>query len=99
MAKSARKAGSTGQTPPEQPLNYHTNINFWRGRGMSFAAAWQGLVYIIRTQPNVWIELAAFAVVVLVGLWLGVSALEWAVLGLIITVVLALEAVNTAIET
>jgi diacylglycerol kinase (ATP) len=66
---------------------------------MSFVAAWQGLVYIIRTQPNVWIEMAAFAVVVLVGLWLGLSALEWAVLALTVTLVLALEAVNTAIET
>ena len=66
---------------------------------MSFVAAWQGLVYIVRTQPNIWIELGAFALVVVVGLWLGISALEWAVLGLIITVVLALEAVNTAIET
>jgi diacylglycerol kinase (ATP) len=80
-------------------LNYHTNINFWRGRGLSFVAAWAGLVYIVRTQPNLWIEMAALSVVVLAGLWFGISALEWGVLGLTIALILALEAVNTAIET
>ena|SRR5688500_9155190 len=104
MARPARKASpnaprSTHPPPVQQPLNYHTNVNFWRGRAMSFVAAWQGLVYIIRTQPNVWIELAAFTVVLLVGLWLGLDAVEWAVLALTVALVLALEAVNTAIET
>ena len=111
MAKSARKIAAsrphqpaTPASPAAQPqaetiLNYHTNINFWRGRMLSFAAAWQGILYIIRTQPNVWIELAAFAVVLLAGAWFAISALEWAVLALTVVMILALEAVNTAVET
>ena len=81
------------------PLNYHTNINFWRGRQLSLIAAWEGVVYVIRTQPNVWIELTALGVVAVAGVWFGIGALEWGLLGLTIAMILALEAVNTAVET
>lgn len=85
------------QTEP-QPLNYHTNINFWRGRILSFRAALEGIAYTFRTQPNVWIELTALTVVAFAGVWFGISALEWGLLGLTVAMILALEAVNTAIE-
>ena len=81
------------------PLNYHTNINFWRGRVLSLSAAVQGVAYVIRTQPNVWIELAALTVVMVAGVWFQISPVEWAVLGLTVALILALEAVNTAVET
>lgn len=87
------------QTESERPLNFHTNVDFWRGRGMSFAAALEGVVYIVRTQPNVWIELVALSAVMAAGWWFGLGALEWALLGLTVAMILALEAVNTAIET
>jgi diacylglycerol kinase len=114
-SKSARKpAPVTSYTAPSRDphstpvanrmgdgtsLNYHTNINFWRGRVLSFGAALQGVAYVVRTQPNVWIELAALAVVMGAGVWFGISAVEWAVLGLTVALILALEAVNTAVET
>ena len=71
---------------------------FWGGRWFSFKAAFNGTLHTIRTQPNARIELAALIVVVLAGLFFRVSPLEWALLGLTIFVVLALECVNTAIE-
>src|SRR5829696_3253818 len=106
--KSARKAVSSAPRtplPPKLPpaeakaLNYHTDIGFWRGRQLSFAAALSGVAYVFRTQPNARIELAALTVVAIAGLWFGISALEWGLLGLTVSVILALEAVNTAIET
>lgn len=66
---------------------------------MSFAAALSGVAYVFRTQPNARIELAAMTVVAIAGLWFGLSAVEWGLLGLTVTMILALEAVNTAIET
>lgn len=69
-----------------------------RNRWHSFQAALGGAAYTVRTQRNTWIELAAAAVVVVVGLWLHIAALEWAVLALTIALVLALEAVNSAVE-
>jgi diacylglycerol kinase (ATP) len=94
--KSVRKAANA--TQQSQPINYHTNIGFWRGRLLSFLAALQGVAYTFRTQPNIWIEVAALIVVAAAGLWFGISALEWALLGFTIAVIMALEAVNTAIE-
>jgi diacylglycerol kinase len=65
---------------------------------LSFAAACAGVAYTLRTQPNAWIEIAALGVVVFAGWWFGISALEWGMLGLMVAVIFALEAVNTAIE-
>lgn len=71
---------------------------FVAGRMVSFRAALDGVLYTIRTQPNAWIELAALIVVVAAGIYFGVTVLEWAVLGATMCGVLALEAVNTAVE-
>lgn len=65
---------------------------------VSFRAAWNGVLYTVRTQPNAWIELVALVVVVAAGIWFRVSVVEWAVLGATMCGVVALEAVNTAIE-
>lgn len=53
---------------------------------------------MFRTQPNARFHLAASVAVVLSGFWLEISRLEWAALVLCIALVLALEAVNTALE-
>lgn len=107
-AKPARKVIPASMQSPEPhaqtdqapaPLHYHSNINFWHGRRLSLTAAAEGIIYTFRTQPNAWIEAVALAVVALAGIWFGISALEWGLLGLTVAVILALEAVNTAIET
>ena len=64
----------------------------------SFGFALEGVSYLIRTQRSAQIEIAIGAVVIAVAAWLGVSAIEWAVLVLAMALVLALEALNTAIE-
>lgn len=69
-----------------------------RSRWHSLLAALHGVVYTLRTQRNTWIELAAAGVVIGAGLWLRIRPLEWAVLALTIALVLALEAINSAIE-
>jgi diacylglycerol kinase len=64
----------------------------------SFGFALGGISYLIRTQRNARIELAIGALIVALAAWLRVTALEWASLVLAIALVLALEALNTAIE-
>lgn len=71
---------------------------FLAGRWFSFNAALNGARHTLATQPNAWIELIAVAVVTLTGWWLQIAALEWALLALTFSLVLALEAVNTAVE-
>ena len=64
----------------------------------SFGYAFEGVAYILRTQRNARIEIAVGVAAVLLAAWLGISALEWAVLVLTIVIVVALEWMNTALE-
>ena len=64
----------------------------------SFGFALEGVSYLIRTQRSAQIEIVIGVVVIVVATWLRISALEWAVLVLAMALVLALEALNTAIE-
>ena len=64
----------------------------------SFLFALEGISYLIRTQRNARIELAVGLVVLIVAVWVRVTPVEWALLALTIAIVLALEALNTALE-
>ncbi len=64
----------------------------------SFGFAFEGVSYLIRTQRNARIELTVGLVVLIVAVWVRVTAVEWAVLALTTAIVLALEALNTALE-
>jgi len=69
-----------------------------RARAMSFVHAWRGVVHLIRSQHNAWIHLLATAVVIAAGVVFALSRWEWAWLILAIGLVLAAEAMNTAVE-
>jgi diacylglycerol kinase len=64
----------------------------------SFRHAFAGLSYALRTQRNTRIHLAITVVVIALGVWLGLSFLEWAVLALTIGFVLVSEMLNTVAE-
>lgn len=76
----------------------YADKGFFVSRWYSFCAALSGARFTLETQLNAWIELAAVATVIVAGLLLRISAIEWAVVALTLGVVLALEAVNTAVE-
>ncbi|MER2599987.1 MAG: diacylglycerol kinase family protein [Caldilineales bacterium] len=69
-----------------------------RNRWHSFTAALHGMAHTVLTQRNAWIEVAAACGVAAAGIWLHIQPLEWALLALVVALILALEAVNTAIE-
>ncbi|HMA34440.1 MAG TPA: diacylglycerol kinase family protein [Chloroflexia bacterium] len=64
----------------------------------SFRYAFAGLGYVVRTQRNFRIQLAAGGLAVILAAWLHFSPLEGAVLAGTITLVLTLEMVNTVVE-
>lgn len=72
--------------------------SFWSSRVAAFRYAFQGWSYVLRTQRNAWIHSVIAAVVLIVGLWLGLPARDWAVIVLAIALVFAAEFINTAIE-
>jgi len=72
-------------------------LSLWRtARSFQFALA--GIWYVVRTQPNFRVHLAVAGLVLVGGVWFQVSRTEMAVLLLTIGLVLAAEALNTAIE-
>lgn len=66
--------------------------------GRSFEHAYHGLVYAVRTQRNMRFHVVAAAAVLGVSLLVGISALELALLVLVIMMVFVTEMVNTAME-
>jgi diacylglycerol kinase (ATP) len=64
----------------------------------SLLYAFQGLKILFQTQPNAQIHLTVAILVVLAGGYWGLQSWEWVALALCIGLVLALEALNTAIE-
>ena len=65
----------------------------------SFRFAFQGAAYLLRTQTNALIHLAAALIVIGTGCFLVLSHIEWALIILCIAVVWTAEAFNTAVET
>ncbi len=63
-----------------------------------FGYAFRGIWIVIRSQRNAQVHCLAVAVVVIAGWLLHISTNEWLAVTLISVIVLALEAVNTAIE-
>lgn len=64
----------------------------------SFGYAIQGVAYGWRSQPNLRIHSGITAFVIVLGIWLGLSWVEWAIVTLTIALVVHAELFNTAIE-
>lgn len=67
-------------------------------RARSFSHAGRGLALFIRTTHNAWIHFAILAIAVAGGLFVDLSRMEWLLLAMAAGLVLATEAINTAIE-
>lgn len=65
----------------------------------SFHYAFEGVSYVIRTQPNMKIHCIAAAIAVFLGFFFHLSEAEWLAVVLVIGFVMILEVINTAIET
>jgi diacylglycerol kinase (ATP) len=71
---------------------------FITSRIASFAHAFRGLGYVLRTQQNAWIHSVFAILVLLVSFWLKLSSGHWAIIILTIAMVFTAEFINTAIE-
>jgi diacylglycerol kinase len=69
-----------------------------RFRLISFRFALEGILHVLKTQPNARIHAAISLAVIGVGLWLELSGIEWAILAVMMAVVWVAEFVNTAME-
>jgi len=65
----------------------------------SFSYAFKGIGYVISTQQSMRIHLVCAALAIVAGFVVQLEPLEWAVILILIGLVLALECINTALET
>ncbi len=65
---------------------------------ISFVHAFEGLLYAVRTQPNFLMHLLISATVVISGIIISLTNIEWIILSLTIFIGLVIELINTAIE-
>lgn len=72
--------------------------NYVNNRLKSFKYAFQGIVTLFRETPNAAIHLVLAILAVLLGFILSISPVEWIAICIVIGLVFALEAVNTALE-
>lgn len=69
-----------------------------KGRLKSFTYAFAGFAFMLRTQHNAWVHLAATIVVAALGFALRISTHDWLWLIVAIALVWVAEAMNTAFE-
>ena len=72
-----------------------STMGIWRGLGFALV----GLRYAFISQRSIRIEIAFAGAVVIIGFFLGISKLEWAIVAISISLVIGLELINTAVET
>ncbi len=79
---------------PNRDLAWQVAPSLW----ISFKYAWMGVSYAFLTQRNFRIHVIVGGVAIGLGVFLHLSVVELAVIGLTIGAVLAMELLNTAIE-
>ena len=72
--------------------------DFFISRYHSFEYALRGWWFVLKTQKNAWLHAILTTLVILLAIWLKISARDWAVLVLTIALVWSAEFFNTAIE-
>jgi diacylglycerol kinase len=90
------RSGSNDENQPVadmQPVNYSLTALI-----SAFRYAFVGVGYLFRTQRNAQIHSLIGACAVALGGFLGLARWEWLALILTVTLVLAAEGVNTAVE-
>lgn len=65
---------------------------------LGFRYAYNGIRHVIKTQHNAWIHCVAAAAVIMAGIIFAISTVEWIVVIMCISGVLASEAFNTSLE-
>jgi len=68
--------------------------NFWK----SFKCAVTGIIYGLKTQRNIIIQLSIAIIAIALGVFFKISRIEWAIIIFTISFVIFAEMINTAIE-
>ncbi|HIK16559.1 MAG TPA: diacylglycerol kinase family protein [Leptolyngbyaceae cyanobacterium M33_DOE_097] len=86
--------GKVGSSKPDRTLSWQVASSLL----VSFKYAWAGVSYAFQTQRNFRVHVIIGSLAVGLALFLRLNSVEIAVIGLTIGAVLAMELLNTAIE-
>lgn len=92
--KTSKRSHEDSVAKPNRELSWQVAANLV----VSFKYAWAGLVYAFRSQRNFRIHVVVGLIAVGLSFILDLSSVEIAIIGLTIGAVLAMELLNTAIE-
>ena len=73
-------------------------IAFIHSRWKSIQIAFNGFIQVLSSEQNTWVHSAATILVIMLGIWLKLTHLAWAVLGIAIGLVWMAEFFNTSLE-
>ncbi len=73
-------------------------LAFLRSRAQSFRHAFSGWWFVLRTQRNAWFHAAISVIILVLGFWLRLKPLDWALLIIAAAFVWIAEFLNTALE-
>lgn len=65
---------------------------------ISFKHAWDGVVYVFKTQPNMRFHGFFATFVTIMGLFFGITHIEWLIAIFTISLIFTAEMVNTSVE-
>ncbi len=69
-----------------------------RRHTISFQHAWDGIVWVFKTQPNYRVHVTLSLIAVILGLVFRIEQYEWFVVGLLIMIGLTIETINSSFE-
>ncbi len=73
-------------------------MNYLKKRSNAFKAAFTGLYQAFKSEPHLKIHLIFTVIVIIAGIYFSISKVEWFAVGACITLVIALELINSAME-
>jgi len=94
VSNPPKKSSSLSELSQTRQLAFRVAPNLFK----SFQYAWKGVRYTFASQRNFRIHTVIGAIALSLGIFLQISPVEMAIIGLTIALVLALELLNTAIE-
>jgi len=84
------------QTLAIKPDGYSAKVSENRWRSFGYALA--GMLHMVRYAKNLRIQFLAMIVVLMIGVWLQLTAIEWAILTLTIGINMLAEFLNAGVE-
>lgn len=72
--------------------------NYIKGRARSFKYAFNGIYILLKEERNAQLQVIFAIAAILLGCFLRISSIEWVILCILIGLVFAMEAINSAIE-